>query len=144
MQRIIVTLFCFLIVLSSAYACMTAKPNSALVLEQVPEVDLTGPVYDMPAPPITFNSVLSGVVSAVTYVTHHTLRIAADVPHYACKTPRLALGSYHHATTVANNGAQQAKQAATQGMNGFSTVTSILLRIAYSSFSALVSGILRS
>ncbi len=144
MQRIILSFCCSLLVLSSADACMTAKPHSALVLEQMPEVELTGPVYDLPTPPITLNSAVSGFVSAVTSVTHHTLRIAADVPRYVCKTPRLALGSYHQATTVANNGAQQAKQAATQGMNGFSTVTSFLLRIAYYSFSALVSGILRS
>lgn len=144
MKHIILSFFCSLIVLSSAFACMTAKPNSTPVLEQVPEVDLSGPVYDLPAPPISFNSALSGLVSGLTYVTHHTLRAAADVPHYACKTPRLALGSIHRASTVANSGALQAKQAATQGMNGSSTVTGFLLRIAYSSFSALVSGILRS
>jgi len=143
-QRIIVSFICSLMALSSASACMTAKPNTALVVERMREVDPVGTVYDLPAPPITLNRAFSDLVRDLTCITHYTLQTAADLPRYASKTPHLALGSCHKAGNVANHGAQQAKHAATQGLSGFNTVTSFLLRIAYYSFSALISGILRS
>ena len=144
MNRTLASIFLALILLSSAEACMTAQPHTALALGPVPEVDLTGPVYDLPSPPPTLNSALASLVNGLTSVTHHTLHAAADLPRHASHAPRLILGTYHKGGEAAGHTAEQAKQTATEGMNGFQTVTSFFLRIAYSSFSALISGILRS
>ena len=77
------------------------------------------------------------VVNGVKCVTRAITSVGTDLPSHASHTPRMAV-------KASGMSAAQAKATANEGMNGFSILSSFLLRIAYSSFSALVSGILRS
>ncbi len=145
MSRLITSIFLILILVPVAFACMTARPHVVLTPQPMAEVDLSGPVYELPkARGSLIARAVSTLTDGVTTATHATVTVAADLPVHASHVPELALCTYCKGGEAANRGAIQAKQAAQEGMNGFQTVTSFILRIAYSSFSALVSGILRS
>jgi hypothetical protein len=131
MKAFIAILFSSLILLPSAVAG-GLKDNGLSETCRI-EIDasrvLTLPVKAVPG-------AASLIVNGVKHAVHAVASFGADVPRHASHAPRMAV----HAS---NKGAASAKAKASEGMMGFTTFSSFLLRIASSSFWALVSGILR-
>ena len=82
--------------------------------------------------PGTASIIVDGMKSLSRMVT----TIGPDLPCHLAHAPEMAVNA-------GGDGAIRARMTACEGMNGFSSLSNFFLRIAYSSFSALVSGILR-
>lgn len=125
MKAIIAILISSLILLPSAFACDRTQTGGlrvgALAATVVRIVPLTA----------------SLTVEAAKAITQMITSIGTHLPCHASHLPRMAVNA-------TNKSAEKAKATASEGMSGFSNVSSIFLRIAYSFFSALASGILRS
>lgn len=77
------------------------------------------------------------ITCGVKCTVHAVTSFGPDVPQQVSHTPQMAL-------SAGNKGVASVKAKATEGVLGFNSFSSFLLRIASSSFWALVSGILRS
>lgn len=125
MKTLIVTSIVTLILLPSAFACDRTQTGGlrvgALAATVVRSVPLTA----------------SLTADGVKAITQMITSFGTHLPCHASHLPRMAVNA-------TNKSAEKAKATASEGMSGFSNVSSIFLRIAYSFFSALASGILRS
>jgi hypothetical protein len=124
MKTFIAILFSLLILLPTARAC----PQTECALD-------AGRIISKPVAVVP--GAASLIVNGVKCTVHAVTSFGADVPRHASHAPRMAVH-------VSNKGAVSAKAKACEGMMGFTTLSSFILRIASSSFWALVSGILRS
>ena len=123
MKTVMVIIIVSLILLPTARAC----PQTECALD-------AGRIISRPLALVP--GAASLVVNGVKRTVHAVASFGADVPRHASHTPRMAVNA-------GNKGAVSAKAKASEGMMGFSTLSSFLIRIASSSFWALVSGILR-
>ena len=135
MNRLIASIYFSLILLPSAFAC-GAEGCAQIVLPTFSDVAAS------PVKAVTAG--VDAVVDGAKCLTRIVVRAGADLPRHLSHAPRLAMGAGEKASVAANHSMARAKATASEGMNGFSTFSNFLLRIAYSSFSALVSGIWRS
>jgi hypothetical protein len=123
MKTVMVIIIVSLILLPTARAC--PRTDCGLDAGRI----ISKPLAIVPG---AASLIVNGVKCTVRTVTS----FGADVPRHASHTPRMAVNA-------SSKGVVSAKAKASEGMMGFSTLSSFLLRIASSSFWALVSGILR-